>query len=124
MLQNVIYVAPKSSLILMSFLLYKSAVINGTNITDITQQRDMHLVKCNLHGKRFNLLKPSDFFTYHQVNMQNSTWCSLCVECFIRISERTATFALYIINCLVFITLGESVYSAVRTDSLYKANYF
>jgi hypothetical protein len=35
----------------MSFLLYKSAVKNGINIPDITQQRDMHLVKCNLHGK-------------------------------------------------------------------------
>jgi len=26
-------------------------------------------------------------------------------------------------NCLVFITVVESVYSAVRTDSLYKADY-
>ena len=33
------------------------------------------------------------------------------------------TFALYIINCLVFITVVESVYCAVRTDSLYKADY-
>jgi hypothetical protein len=32
-------------------------------------------------------------------------------------------FALYNINCLVFITVAESVYSAVRTDSLYKADY-
>jgi len=36
---------------------------------------------------------------------------------------RTATFALYGINWLVFITVVESVYSAVRTDSLYKADY-
>jgi len=34
-----------------------------------------------------------------------------------------ATFALYIINCVVFITVVESVYGAVRTDSLYKAHY-
>ena len=40
-----------------------------------------------------------------------------------RISEQTATFVLYVINCLVFITAVESVYSAVRTDSLYKADY-
>jgi hypothetical protein len=33
------------------------------------------------------------------------------------------TFALYIINWLVFITVVESVYSAVRTDSSYKADY-
>ena len=35
----------------------------------------------------------------------------------------TATFALYVINWLVFITVVESVYSEVRTDSLYKADY-
>jgi hypothetical protein len=38
------------------------------------------------------------------------------------ISEQTAAFALYIINWLVFITVVESVYSAVRTDCLYKAD--
>ena len=32
-------------------------------------------------------------------------------------------FALYIINWLVFITVVESVHCAVRTDSLYKADY-
>jgi hypothetical protein len=40
--------------------------------------------------------------------------------CFVRISEQTATFALQNINWLVFITEVESVYSAVRTESLYK----
>jgi len=39
--------------------------------------------------------------------------------CVVRISEQTENFALYIINWLVFITVVESVYSAVRTDSLY-----
>jgi hypothetical protein len=38
------------------------------------------------------------------------------------ISEQTATFAVYIINCLVFITVVESAYSAVRTDCLYKVD--
>jgi len=42
---------------------------------------------------------------------------------FVRISEQTATFAVYVINWLVFITVVENVYSAVRTDSLYKADY-
>jgi hypothetical protein len=37
----------------------------------------------------------------------------------LRISEQSATFAVYIFNLLVFITAVESVYSAVRTDSLY-----
>ena len=32
------------------------------------------------------------------VAFKNSTWRSLCVECFVRISEQTATFALYIID--------------------------
>jgi hypothetical protein len=42
---------------------------------------------------------------------------------YVRISEQTAAFALYIINWLVFITLVGSVYSAVRIGSLYKADY-
>jgi hypothetical protein len=42
--------------------------------------------------------------------------------CFVRISEQTATFALLNINGLVFITEVESVYSAVRTESLYKTD--
>jgi len=43
--------------------------------------------------------------------------------CFVFIWEQTATFAVYVINWLVFVTVVESVYSAVRTDSLYKADY-
>jgi len=35
----------------------------------------------------------------------------------------TATFAVYIINWKVSITVVESVYSAVRTDCLYKADH-
>jgi hypothetical protein len=57
------------------------------------------------------------------LTFKDSIWCSLCVECFVRISEQTATLALYIINRLVFKTVVESVYSAVRTDSLYKVGY-
>jgi hypothetical protein len=41
---------------------------------------------------------------------------------FVRVSEQTATFALYDIKRLVFITEVESVYSAVRTESLYKTD--
>jgi len=43
---------------------------------------------------------------------------------FVWISEETVTFALYIINISVFITEVESVYSAVRTDSLYNTDTF
>ena len=46
-----------------------------------------------------NLLQPSGFFYLPQgLKLKNSTWCSLCVECFVRISEQTATFALDSIN--------------------------
>jgi hypothetical protein len=38
---------------------------------------------------------------------------------FVWISDQTVTFALYIINSLAFITDMESVYRAVRTESLY-----
>jgi hypothetical protein len=39
--------------------------------------------------------------------------------CFVRISEQTAITFLYSIDRLAFITEVESVYSAVRTESLY-----
>jgi hypothetical protein len=42
--------------------------------------------------------------------------------CFVRISEQTATFALSNTKRLVFITEAESVYSAVRTEFLYKTD--
>jgi hypothetical protein len=42
--------------------------------------------------------------------------------CFVRISEQTATFALYNINRLIFIAEVESVYNAVRTESLYETD--
>ena len=38
--------------------------------------------------------------------------------CFVRISKQTVTFASYYINWLTFITVVESVYSAVRIESL------
>jgi hypothetical protein len=43
------------------------------------------------------------------LTLNNSIAYSLWVECFVRISEQTAIF---------FITVLESVYSAVRTDTL------
>jgi len=47
-----------------------------------------------------------------------------CVQCFVRIWEQTADFAVYVISWLVIIAVVESVYCVVRTDSLYKADYF
>ena len=39
--------------------------------------------------------------------------------CFVWISEQTVSFALYYFSRLVFINEVESVYCAVRTESLY-----
>ena len=39
--------------------------------------------------------------------------------CFVWISEQTAIISIYSINWLVFITVTESVYCAVRTECLY-----
>jgi len=44
--------------------------------------------------------------------------------CFVWLSEATVPYALYIINRLVFITEAESVYCAVRTESLYRTDTF
>jgi hypothetical protein len=42
---------------------------------------------------------------------------------FVHISEQTATCTVNISNSFVFLTEIESVYSAVHTESLYKADY-
>ena len=67
-----------------------------------------------------NLLKPTDHFTYHQVQHSKILHADyFSFMCFVWLSEQTVTFALYIINRLVFITEVESVYCAVRNESLY-----
>ena len=42
--------------------------------------------------------------------------------CFVCLSEQTVPFALYIIKRYVFITEEESVYCAVRIESLYNTD--
>jgi len=44
--------------------------------------------------------------------------------CFVWISEQTANFALHSVKSSVFITEVESVYSAVRTETLNNADTF
>jgi hypothetical protein len=71
----------------------------------------------------FNLLNPSGYFAYHQVEYWKILHGDyIAFTCFVWVSEQTVTFSLYIINRLVFITEVESVYSAVRTESLYYTN--
>jgi hypothetical protein len=64
--------------------------------------------------------------------MSNNVSCNwfelFCIEYFLQqngniFTNKTAAFAVYVINWLVFITVVESVYSAVRSDSLYNADY-
>jgi hypothetical protein len=44
--------------------------------------------------------------------------------CFVRISEQTATFALYSIDIWILYNGGGHVYSAVGPESLYKTDTF
>ena len=44
--------------------------------------------------------------------------------CFVWNSEQTVTFLLYIIKRLIYKTQVNSVYCAVRTESLYKTDTF
>ena len=44
--------------------------------------------------------------------------------CFMWLSEQTVRSALYIVNRLVLMTEAESVYCAVRAESLYKTDTF
>jgi hypothetical protein len=49
-----------------------------------------------------NLLKPSSYFMYHQVQHSKILHgAHFAFMCFVQISEQTATFALYNINRLV-----------------------
>ena len=52
-----------------------------------------------------NLLKPTSYFMYHQVwHLKISHGDYIAFKCFVWISEQTVSFALYIMNRLVFIT--------------------
>jgi hypothetical protein len=52
-------------------------------------------------------------------NIQQFYDVQIAFMCFVRISAQTANFILRNINWLVFINEVESVYCAVRTESLY-----
>jgi hypothetical protein len=63
-----------------------------------------------------NLLKPTGNYTYHKFLHSKILHCDhMEFVCFVRISEKTANFALRSIKRLVFITEVDSVYCAVRT---------
>jgi hypothetical protein len=61
-----------------------------------------------------------DTYSLHSAKILHGA--HIAFMCSVWISEPTATFALYNIKRLVFITEGESVQSAVCTESLYKTD--
>ena len=100
--------------------------------SDITAKRNvLHYPKSNARMPVLvlSILTPLNFkslavsFRANRFNIQKFYMALSLRWVFLRISEQTATFALYSINWLVFITVLGSVYCAVRTDSLYKADY-
>jgi hypothetical protein len=63
---------------------------------------------------QFNLLETAGNFPYHQVLHSIIIPCdNIAFMCFVRLSEQTVAFALYIINRLVFISEVENIYCAV-----------
>ena len=92
----------------------------------------MHAEPVGLHGaqvgnlctRTFNLLNSSGFFTYHQV--YHSTilhGARFALSVLYGYQNRQRLLLYTALSWLVFITVVESVYSAVRTDSLYKTDY-
>jgi hypothetical protein len=71
----------------------------------------------------FNLLKPSGFLRTTRFKIKKSYMVLALCWMFCTDLRTGAAFAVYVINWLVFITVVEGVYSAVQTDSLYKADY-
>jgi hypothetical protein len=66
---------------------------------------------------------PAGYYTYHQVKhskIMNGDY--IAFMCFVWLSEQTVTFPLNIINRSIFMTKVESVYRAVRTESLYNTD--
>jgi len=66
------------------------------------------------------LLNPTGNFTYHKILHSKILHCDYMeFVSFVWISEHAADFASCNTKTLVFVTEVESVYSAVRTESLY-----
>jgi hypothetical protein len=69
-----------------------------------------------------NLLKPSGNFTYHQVYVKKFYVVPTLRLCVLYGSQNKQQLLPYKTLRLVFITEVESVYSAVRAESLYKTD--
>ena len=73
---------------------------------------------CNHLFTIVNLLKPTVTLLTTRFNIKKFHMVITLHLCFVWLSEQTATFALYIINRLVFITEVENIYCTERTESL------
>jgi hypothetical protein len=80
------------------------------------------LTTCGTHA--LNRTTQSLPVTSHTTRFNIQKFCMVITVrlCFVWITEQTGTFALYVINRLDYITEMESVYSAVRTESLYNTD--
>jgi hypothetical protein len=74
------------------------------------------------YGRCLNLLKPSGNYIRPGLTLKNSTWCPHCVYVFCTDLRTNSDFCVTNIKRLAFITEVESVYSAVRAQSLYKTD--
>jgi Ni,Fe-hydrogenase I cytochrome b subunit len=85
-----------------------------------TNKHSTHREIYQIEVEYLNILKPSGFLTYHQVKHSKILYGARFA-----LSVLSGSLNLFCIHheLLLFITVVESVYSAVRTDVLYKADY-
>jgi hypothetical protein len=72
---------------------------------------------------QYNLLKPSSFLRHQGLTFEISTWCSHWVNVSGTDLRTNCKFYLIRHQLFFFITKAESVYYAVRSESLYKTGY-
>jgi hypothetical protein len=90
-----------------------------------TFRKHCRTTRCSLWGFEwtvtFNLWKPKTYLIYHQ---HSTILCSAhnAFMCFAWISEQTAIISLYLSFLSIFITEAESVFCALRTESLTKTD--
>jgi hypothetical protein len=77
--------------------------LHGWNRSPAARSRTLRKIACSLTVYSLAVSLRTNRFLI----LENYTWYSICVEGFVRISEQRGTFALYMINCLVFITMVE-----------------
>ena len=76
------------------------------------------------HFRHINHLKPSGFFKYHLVYYSKLLHVArFALSVLYGSQNRQRPFLYTSLAAWFFITVVERVYSAVRTDSLYKADY-